>query len=74
MGVLRISLPRVIRAALARLLSWQSEKEPGRVVVTHEQPAPDARRKVPIPNVCQAFNVPLVDTFEMLRTLGVQVA
>lgn len=37
MGVLRISLPRVIRAALARLLTWRSEKEPGRVVVTHNR-------------------------------------
>lgn len=41
----------------------------GCVVVTHEVPAPDARRKVPIPNVCQAFDVAFVDTFEMLRTL-----
>ena len=44
------------------------------VIVTQEVPAPDARRKVPIPNVCQAFNVPFVDTFEMLRRLGVQFA
>ncbi len=45
-----------------------------RIVVTHELPAPDARRKVPIPNVCEAFDVPFVDTFEMLRELGVQLA
>ena len=44
----------------------------GCVVVTQEVPAPDARRKVPIPNVCQAFDVPFVNTFEMLRALGVQ--
>ena len=42
------------------------------VVVTHEAMALDARHKVPIPNVCLAFNVPFVDTFEMLRTLGVR--
>jgi len=47
-------------------------KTKGCVVVTHELPAPDAKRKVPIPNVCQAFNVPFVDTFEMLRSLGVR--
>lgn len=44
------------------------------VVVTHEVPAPDARRKIPLPNVCQAFNVPFVDTFAMLRALGVRLA
>lgn len=44
------------------------------VVVTHEVPAPDARRRVPIPNVCEAFDVPFADTFEMLRALGVRLA
>ena len=44
----------------------------GYVIVTHEILAPDARRKVPIPNVCMAFDVPFVDTFEMLRKLGVR--
>jgi len=40
------------------------------IVVTHEQFAPDARRKIPIPNVCIEFDVEYVNTFEMLRTLG----
>ena len=44
----------------------------GRKVVTHELPATDARRKVPIPNVCDAFGVGYCDTFEMLRELGVR--
>lgn len=44
------------------------------VIVTHEVPAADARRKVPIPNVCRAFDVPFIDTFEMLRKLGVRFA
>lgn len=42
----------------------------GRVVVTHEVLAPDAKRKVPIPNVCHQFQVRWVDTFTMLRELG----
>jgi len=42
------------------------------VVVTHEVLAPDVRRKVPIPNICQQFNVRYVDTFTMLRELGVR--
>jgi len=41
------------------------------VLVTHEIFAPDARRKVPIPNVCEAFGVRYVDTFSMLKELSV---
>ena len=44
------------------------------VVVTHEQLSPDVRRRVPIPNVCGAFGVRYVDTFEMLRELRVRLA
>lgn len=43
------------------------------VLVTHEVLAPDARNRVPIPNVCRAFGVDYVDTFEMLRRLNVQL-
>lgn len=39
-------------------------------VVTHEVYAPEARRRVPIPNVCVEFDVAYVDTFTMLRDLG----
>jgi hypothetical protein len=45
-------------------------KANGLVVVTHEVLALDARRRVPIPNVCRAFGVGYVDTFEMLKDLG----
>jgi hypothetical protein len=45
-----------------------------RVVVTHEVVAPDVRRRVPIPNVCEAFELPpCIDTFQMLRVLGVRL-
>ena len=44
----------------------------GAVVVTQEVLTPDARKRVPIPNVCQQFNVRYLNTFEMLRQLGVQ--
>ena len=47
-------------------------KAKGYVVVTHETLKPDARSRIPIPNVCQAFNVQFTDTFEMLRALGVR--
>lgn len=38
-------------------------------VVTQEKPNPHVRRRVPIPNVCDALDVPYVDTFRMLRAL-----
>lgn len=47
-------------------------KANGLVVVTHEEYAPDARRKVPMPNVCIEFGVDYCNTFEMLRELKVQ--
>jgi hypothetical protein len=46
-------------------------KVKGCVVVTHEQYDKNIRRKIPIPNACQKFGIPYVDTFEMLRRLGV---
>ena len=39
------------------------------VVVTHEEYAPDAKKKVPIPNVCLEFDVKYCNTFDMLRDL-----
>jgi len=45
----------------------------GCVVVTQEGLNPAIKRKVPIPNVCQAFDMPYLDTFEMLRRLGVRL-
>lgn len=42
----------------------------GHVVVTHEQFAPDAKQRVPIPNLCVDFEVEYTNTFEMLRELG----
>jgi len=45
----------------------------GLTVVTHETYAPDARKKVPIPNICRAFAVTYVDTWAMLRALGAKL-
>lgn len=42
------------------------------VVVTHEAASPDVKMRVPIPNVCGALALPCVDTFQMLRELGVR--
>jgi hypothetical protein len=42
----------------------------GATVVTHEVLAPDALKRVPIPNICVAFNVPYINTFDALRSLA----
>lgn len=42
------------------------------VVVTNEQPRPESRNRVLLPDVCVQFNVPYKDTFLMLRELGMQ--
>ena len=44
----------------------------GLILVTHEQYKPDVKRRVPIPNVCKAFDVPHVNTFEMLTALTIR--
>lgn len=45
----------------------------GCIVVTHEQFEPYAKKKILIPNVCRAFGISTVDTFAMLRVLGVRL-
>ena len=42
------------------------------VVVTNEVSAPEARRKVPLPNLCRQFDIQCINTFEMLRGLNVR--
>lgn len=42
------------------------------VVATDERLNPGIRRRVPNPNVCHAFGIRCVDTFTMLRELGVR--
>ena len=42
----------------------------GYAVVTHEEPSPDAKKRVKIPDACVAFNVPWINTFTMLRNNG----
>jgi hypothetical protein len=40
--------------------------------VTHEILAPDAKKRVPIPNICEPVGIRYVDTFAMLRELRVR--
>jgi hypothetical protein len=41
------------------------------VVVTNEQPAPESKKEIKLPDVCDEFTVPYTDTFSMLHNLGV---
>lgn len=41
----------------------------GATVVTHERFVPDIKKKILIPNVCEHFGVPYMDTFELLYRL-----
>jgi len=42
------------------------------MVVTNEQPAPESRKEIKLPDVCSQFNVTYKDTFAMLRELSVR--
>lgn len=41
-------------------------------IVTNEQPRPDARARVLLPDVCDQFDILYHDTFAMLKTAGVR--
>lgn len=39
-------------------------------VVTHESFDPNIKRRIKIPNACKAFDVPYINTFDLLHRLG----
>lgn len=45
----------------------------GHVVVTHEVPQPEGKKKIKIPDVCTAFNVERREPFGLFRGLGLQL-
>jgi hypothetical protein len=64
----------VAKADFARVadgwLAAYAQKQ-GLTVVTDEVANPAARRRVPIPNLCDAFGVKWINTFGLLRALSV---
>ncbi|MGP5640656.1 DUF4411 family protein [Brachybacterium tyrofermentans] len=42
--------------------------EIGSTVAAHERLKPNARRRIPIPDVCLAMGLSLLDTFDMMRS------
>ena len=47
--------------------------EHGLTVVTQEVAAPESKKEVKIPDVCEAFEVPCLDTFEMMEKLNIEL-
>lgn len=45
----------------------------GGTVVTREQPAPESKKRIKIPDVCDAFDVAWTDPFSLYRTLGMRL-
>lgn len=45
----------------------------GATVVTRERPAPESRKKIKIPDACDAFKVPWTDPFSLYRNLGMRL-
>jgi hypothetical protein len=45
-------------------------KAHGLTLATNEQPRPASRSEVKIPDLCNAFGVEYIDTFDLLRALG----
>jgi hypothetical protein len=48
-------------------------KAAGHTVVTLETYDPLGKKKIKIPNVCKQFGVPYLDTFGMMRELGMRI-
>lgn len=42
-------------------------------LVTHEAPVPSNSKKIKIPNICNAFGVPYITTFDLLDNLSVSL-
>lgn len=42
------------------------------IITTHEKSQPDSKKKIKIPEPCNALGVTFVDTIEMLRRLNTQ--
>ncbi len=75
-----LDTPRYSQAALNEFLSadeadafivaFALDNLGNRVVVTQEKSRPEMKRKVKIPEACDAVGIRYVDTIEMLRELG----
>lgn len=60
-----------VDAADAWLVAYAAEH--GLPIVTYEKSAPEARKRIKIPDVAREFNVRTLTTIEMLREIGTQL-
>lgn len=61
-----------LRNADAWVISYALAKK--LVIVTEERLKLDAKKRIPIPNVCKAFGIRCIDTFAMLRELEIRLS
>lgn len=54
----------------AFIVAYTLHDNADRIIVTHEVAAPNAMKKIKIPDACDAFHVRYVNTMEMFRQLG----
>ncbi len=54
----------------AFIVAYALHDKANRIIVTHEVAAPNAMKKIKIPDACVALNVSYVNTMEMFRQLG----
>lgn len=47
-----------------------AQTHPNHIIVTQEERADAAKRRVPLPNLCIEFNVPYTDTFTMMKQMS----
>jgi hypothetical protein len=54
-------------------LAAYAKSQKSAVVVTLEEFDPNVKRRVPLPNVCRAFELETISPYEMLRRLGIKL-
>jgi len=54
----------------AFVISYALSDLNNRIVVTQEVSSPDSKKSIKIPDVCIAFNIPVMNTIQMFRNLG----
>lgn len=57
----------------AWLVAYTLADRDNRILITHETSEPNARKKVKIPEACNAFDIPFMDSISMFRQVGVRI-
>lgn len=57
----------------AWLVAYTLADKDNRILITHESSEPNARKKVKLPEACNALDVPFMDSISMFRQVGVRI-